>query len=305
MSPQKNMDMKLKHNDKLTFIVNIHLDFGEALTGGIMACHYLAYKLAERGHYVYMFSNPEYAHMNIHRIPSSKTKKNGMLYYSWEKFEYDPSKTVVIYTEIDRGNPLGLTNVSRWLLYHSQEDIEKEWSDNDCVFNYMSFNTFEKKISGILTVADFHTKQLKDLNGERHGFCHILHKDTPENHNSILEIFRSQDVGDWKTQGAYNYLRETFNKYKYFLTFDNNTVYPLAAALCGCTSIILNDKKYESPEIFRELNPPFKYGVAYGMKDIDWAISTRHLVLQHLLELELEYDKTVDDFIYFWKNKIR
>jgi hypothetical protein len=296
--------INLKHNDKLTFIINMHLDFGEALTGGIMACHYLAYKLAERGHYVYMFANPEYPHENIYRIPSSKTRNDGFLTFTWEEMRFDPDKTVVIYTEIDRGNPFGIKNVTRWLLYHSSEEIESGWGENDQVFNYMSFNTVNKDTTGTLTVVDFHLEDLKDLHNTRSGFCHTLHKDTPHNYQEILDVFQSQDLGEWKSAGAYTYLRNFFNKYKYFLTFDNNTFYAVAASLCGCTSIILNDTKYNSPEEFREKNKVFKYGVAYGMKDIDWAISTKHLVLQHLLDVQREYDKTVDSFIQFWNNKL-
>lgn len=297
--------MRLKQNDKLTFIINIHFNFGEAMSGGIVACHYLAYKLAERGHYVYMFTEPEYPHPNIHKIKSVKKVIDGILSYQWESFEYNSSNTVAIYNEIDNGNPFNSKNVTRWILYHSSKEIESSWGADDCIFNYMSFETNLKKIDGNLTVMDFHLDDLKNLeNIKRSGFCHILHKDTPSNHKEIIDLFRSDDIGEWKTKGAYNYLRETLNNYSYFLTFDNNTFYSLAAALCGCVSIILNDNKYKSPENFRQMNPSFKYGVAYGISDIEWAISTKHLLVQHLLELEDEYDKSVDDFISFWEEKL-
>ena len=112
-------------------------------------------------------------------------------------------------------------------------------------------------------------------------------------------------MGDWKTQGAYSYLKENFNKYKYFLTFDNNSFYSIAAGMCGCIPIILNDKKYSSPEEFRSKNSFFKYGIAYGMKDIDWAFETKHLLLQNLYMLENEYDQTIDNFIKLWESKLK
>ena len=93
---------------------------------------------------------------------------------------------------------------------------------------------------------DFHLGELKNLNNKRSGFCHILHKDNLENYQDVLNLFRSKDIGDWKTKGAYSYLQETLNRYSYFLTFDNNTFYTLAAALCGCVSIILNDSNYNT-----------------------------------------------------------
>ena len=75
--------------------------------------------------------------------------------------------------------------------------------------------------------------------------------------------------------------------------------------MCGCIPIILNDKKYSSPEEFRSKNPIFKYGVAYGMKDIDWAFETKHLLLQNLYMLENEYDQTIDNFIKLWESKLK
>ena len=46
--------MILKNNDgKLNFLVGIHTPFSMALTGGVVAMHQLAYKIAERGHNVY------------------------------------------------------------------------------------------------------------------------------------------------------------------------------------------------------------------------------------------------------------
>ena len=297
--------MKLLDNNKLNFVINIHFGFGEVLTGGTMACHLLAHKLAQRGCNVYVFTQPEYPHENIHIIPSKHTRENGVLEYSWEVFTYNPHKTIIIYTEIDRGNPFKISNVTRWLLYNPQEDIELQWENTDLVFNYMNFKTKNYQPTGNLTTIDFHFKELINLNNERSGFCHILHKDTPNNYKDILEVFRSKDIGDWKTQGAYPYLKENFNKYKYFLTFDNNSFYSIAAGMCGCIPIILNDKKYSSPEEFRSKNPIFKYGVAYGMKDIDWAFETKHLLLQNLYMLENEYDQTIDNFIKLWESKLK
>ena len=47
--------VRLKDNGKINFIVNIHYNYGECLTGGIVAMHYLAYLLAKEGHNVYIF----------------------------------------------------------------------------------------------------------------------------------------------------------------------------------------------------------------------------------------------------------
>ena len=48
--------MQLISNDKLTFVIDLNTTFGESLTGGLIALHYLAFLLAEEGHNVYIFS---------------------------------------------------------------------------------------------------------------------------------------------------------------------------------------------------------------------------------------------------------
>ena len=41
--------MELKNNGKINFLVNIHYDFTQVFTGGVVAMHYLAYLLAKEG----------------------------------------------------------------------------------------------------------------------------------------------------------------------------------------------------------------------------------------------------------------
>ena len=298
--------INLKYNeDKLTFIIPIRWNFKDKLTGGLVAIHILAYKLAERGHIVYTFcKNPQYPHKNTHYIPVKNLDNNR---YQFQKFTYNPQKTVVIYDQIEHGNPLGIPNVTRWLLYNSQKPLEDMWSKNDVIFNYAGFTTISNfHIEGTLTTANFHLDTLYNKNqNNRKGFCHILHKDTPNNHQDILQVFRSKDVGNWKIKGAWDYLQEIFNKHKYFLTFDNNSFYTVVAGLCGCIPIILNDTKYGSPEEFRKKNPLFKYGIAYGMADLDWALNTHHLLLQNAVDMDRKNNDSVDNFIKYWENKLK
>lgn len=294
--------IELKNNGKLTFVIPIRWHMGEVLTGGVVAVHMLAYKLAERGHIVYMFADPEYPHKNIHQIPF---KNLDQYRYEWEPFTFNTQKTVVIYSQIEHGNALGIPNVARWLMYHSEKILEDMWDKNDYVFNYMSFETHHFPIEGTLTTADFHLDTLYNKNlDNRKGFCHIIHKDTPNNYQDILRIFKSTDIGDWKSKGTWDYLQQVFNEHKYFLTFDNNSFYTITAGLCGCIPIVLNDTKYSSPEEFREKNPLFQYGIAYGMNDIDWALNTHHLLLQNINLMDREYNKSVDNFIKFWEDKL-
>jgi hypothetical protein len=314
--------MKLANNDKLNFLVGIHVRFGEALTGGIVALHQLAYKLAKKGHNVYTFCKPEYPHENIQVIKSTETKLNDLeSKYDWEMFSYPIDKTISIYPQITMGNPYNTKHVTRWILYHTEKGIEQNYGENDVYFNYGNFETFKNVEYRKLTVLNYNFEKLHVTNtGTRKGFCHLFHKNTPSDSKKIVEQFKSFDLKMWKTEGAFDFLREHFNKYEYFLTYDQKSFFTIAATLCGCKSIILNPgppsdikenaytlskegHKTLTPTEYRLNNPTQMFGVAYGLDDIGWANKTIGLSTEYLRELEIIDDKTVDDFIDFWKKR--
>ena len=129
--------MKLPDNEKLIFLVGVHVNFAQVLTGGIVALHKLAYNLAVRGHNVFTFCKPEYPHDNIQVIQSYGNRKNELeTEWSWESFQYPLDKTISIYPQIIRGNPYNTKHVARWVLYHTEYPIEEMFGENDVYFNY-------------------------------------------------------------------------------------------------------------------------------------------------------------------------
>lgn len=315
--------MYLKDNDKLNFIVDLYHTFNEKFTGGIVVLHYLAYKIAEKGHNVYIFCQPEYPHENITVLPGSKINDGFMTYYHFEPFNFPLFKTISIYPQITRWNPYNTSCVSRWILYHTQEDIESTYNEEDQYFNFSNFNTYRKTEMSKLTLLDYHLNDLYVTNekDKRDGYCHILNKNTQDNFIQTFDDFKSVDITNWQENGGYEYLREQFNKYEFFLTYDQNTFMTVAAALCGCKSIILNPfnykehgdnafiqnykkLKYHSPTEFRIKNPLQLFGVAYGIDDLPWAEKTLDLVRDHCENLKELDEKTLSDFIDFWENKL-
>jgi hypothetical protein len=299
--------MKLINNDKLNFIISIFYTYGESLTGGHVALHMLAYKLAERGHNVYIFTKPEYPHKNIHVIPSKREVRDETTFYnSWDSFEYNQNNTISIYNEIMWWNPFNTQHVTRWIMYDTSKEIEDTWSESDVYFNYNNFKTYNKSCEKKLTVMDFHFDKFKITNeGSRKKYCHIFHKNTPENYKDILLKYNSDELSEWKTTGAFTFLGEKFNEYEYFLTFDRDTFLTTAATMCGCKSIILNPDKNINPFEFRNIKPYQRVGVAYGEDDVEWAektISFSDLSVKYLSEIQ---DKTVDDFVDFWIKKTK
>jgi|APGre2960657404_1045060.scaffolds.fasta_scaffold21397_2 hypothetical protein len=316
--------MTIRDDDgKLNFIIGVHTPFALALTGGIVAMHQLAYKIAERGHNAYIFCKPEFPHENIQVIPSNIERQDGFVdFLTWEPFTYPLHKTISVLPQITRGNPYNTIHTARWILYDTEWDIEKDYGQDDVYFNYGNFKTFREVPYNKLVVFNYFFDKLYQTNfGKRKGLCHIRHKHTPPNGEKIFEQLKSTSLNNWKTNGAYDFLREQFNQYEYFLTYDQKSFYTLAAGLCGCKSIILNpgpsyefapnaysdSKEYInefSPTEYRLENPIQAFGVAYGWDDIGWANKTIDLVPNYLKELEKIDNKTVDGFIKYWENKI-
>jgi hypothetical protein len=314
------------HDDgkKLNFLVGVHVSYADALTGGIVAMHMLAYKLAERGHNVYVFTEPQFPHENIKSIKSVPSDYiNGVpTVFNWDTIHFPYRNTISIYPQITRGNPYQTEHVSRWILYHTEMDIEKTYGPNDVYFNFGEFKCYLNNDHEKLTVFDYRFNDLYITNqGERKGFCHILHKNTPDNAKGFLSKFNSTDLGAWKTSGCYDYLREKFNQHEYFLTYDQKSFLTLAAILCGCKAIILRENYIKeewnnaftdsssynrslSPTEYRLENPIQMFGVAYGIEDISWANKTIDFSRDHLNELQKIDDKTVDSFIDFWEKRI-
>ena len=312
--------MELKNNGKINFVIDLFINFKDQMSGGLVALHKLAYELAVRGHNVYIFCQPEYPHENIHVIPSITEIKDSSFLSKWEGFSFNFSNTVSIYTEYNLGNPFGTKHIARWIIYHTKKECEDNFLDSEYYFNYGSFYTYKNKPSEKLVVFNYNLDKLFiENNKNRKGYCHILHKNTPKNYSNILNDFDSTEITNWFIKGGFDYLRKEFNKYEYFLTFDQKTFLTTAAALCGCKTIILNpDNKEETINAFSESkyygqkitpleyrleNPINMFGVAYGIEDLKWAEDTISLVRNHIIELEKIDKKTIDKFIDFWNEK--
>ena len=316
--------IQLKNNGKLNFVFYCHYNFSEVLTGGILAVHYLAYQVAKKGHNVYMFTEPHYKHENIHTLKSwvegkfmedASINKQGEV-RKWERFSYYHNNTIAVYTQDTYSNPLGISNVARWMVYTPQDHIRKTWKDTDYIFTYGDQEGLRKginKVESELIAMDLHLDTFKNNNNpQRKGYCHLLHKHTSPNARTFLEELNSTSLSRWKYKGAWKYMAEQFNNHKYFITYDQLSFWPQVAALCGCIPIVMNppnhDKNYYSndttPEFYRNENPLKKYGVAFGMDDIQHAINTNHLVRPHLENLDKENEKTIDNFIKFWEIKL-
>jgi hypothetical protein len=305
--------MILHSEDRLIFLVEVHvtppLNFSkgeESWRGGDVVMHKFAYKLAERGQRVVTFSEPMFPHENISFITSTYSD-DGEMWFLSERLQFPLNETISVYPEIQPGQPFSTKFNARWFL---SDDLNCPWieSENDAYFNFSVFKT--DKPTQPLRAIHYNFDELYRTNYDRRkGFCHFLHKNIPENYESILEPFNSEDISDWREQGGISYLREKLNEYEYLITFDKQTVMTYLPGLCGCKSIIYNtDEQIEwknmTPTEYRINYPHHKFGCAFGIEDIEWANKTIDLVPDHLREMEKLDDKTVDNFIEFWEKKV-
>ena len=315
---------KLIENGKINFIVNVHYDYGECLTGGIVAMHYLAYLLAKEGHNVYIFCKPEYPHENIHYLKSWRSKRlkgeginsEEAEIRTWENFSYDNNNTVSIYDQDIKWNWFGTHHVARWLVYTADKNMINTWGKDDSIFSYGQqkemLKGIDKKTINLIAM-DMHLDKFNNKNEKRKGFCYLFHKHTSPNAELFLKELNATNLSNWKKEETFyqNYLNEEFNKHEYFICYDQLSFWPQIAAICGCKVIIMNVKDnpnayYDyntTPEEYRLQNPLKKYGVAFGFNDLPHAVNTQHLVKAHLNEMNELNLETVKNFITFWENK--
>jgi hypothetical protein len=292
--------------NKINFIIDCRHSFDESLSGGIIVLHKLALELIELGHNVYMPTKPMYSDKIIEIPTHGRTLNNYTnLSFGYDVFEYPIENTISIYPEITQGNPFNTKYVVRWVLQHTEKSVEITWDDTDFVYNFSNFNTNKKYEKKQLTTFDFRFEQMYDKKYEsRNGFCFINHKNTPENHSEIINLFKPTDLSGWEQKGNWSFLSEEFNKHEYFITFDRQTTFCILASMCGCKSIILNEDTSLSPLEYRQLNPFFQYGISYGLSDISWSSKTTHLCRDYIKELDKHHKKTVFNFVNDLKNII-
>jgi len=300
------MELKSESN-KLTFIIDTLCSIGFEYKGASISLHLMAYELASRGNYVYVFNEPYYPHPNIEVIPTKRfINDNGWWSsFEWEVMVFNPHRTVSLYTQLTWGNPFGTTYNARWVLHDYDIDQWKTYGEQDYICNFGEFKVPEGTKQSQLTIFDYNFDKFYNMNNQnRKGFGHIIHKNTPEWGLDFLKKMGSTEIPNFNGQKNIDYLLDEFNKYEYLLTFDDKSYYTTAAALCGTKSIILNPNPNTTPIEYRINNPIQMCGVAYGLDDIKWANETIGLVRENLLQLEKRDKITIHNFIEHWKNKL-
>ncbi len=263
-------------------------------TGGHVVLHKLIQIIDELGYEVWSNQTPLFD-CNCKIIDNLESIK-----------ENDEYKIVAVYPEQIKGNPINVENVSRWILYHTDPEIEETWSNTDYFFKYCEGFKTKRETNNSLTIIDSKLEIFKNygLGNKRKGYCHINKKKYPKN-EKILESLESKNLSDFTEKGGFEYLSEEFNKHEFFITYDDATYYSVLSAMCGCRSVIINTDPNISPDEYRLKYPINKFGVAYGWQDLKHADLTRDLTTPNIQSMEKESVESVKKFINFWKQKLK
>lgn len=269
----------------MKFIIYTH-SFDEKF-GGVIVLHQLCHTLNNLGHEAYLWPNnkPLFTRSNFFN-PSvlNRWRLSKFRFKTYPHFDTpiankkDLSDSIVIYPEIIHGNPLKAEKVVRWLLHKPGVNSERvQFEPVDLVVAYgKEFGNEDILISDeqVLHLKFSMQNIYKQTNfSERSGYCHMVRKGQgkspihPED-SILLDNLSHSEVS------------RIFNQCKYFISYDPYTYYSIYAVLCGCISIVIPDLGVTKKDWYPEEKS--RYGRAYGMDDIEYAIQTTPLLLTQI-----------------------
>jgi hypothetical protein len=260
-------------------------------SNGILMLFRLCHYLNEFGENAFMLANEG--------IPDEKPGHGLNVGKSITRKEYealDPAKTVAVYPEMVYGNPLDAKIVVRWILNTpGVAGGDGKFDAGDFIFIYSDyFKSAGSAVDGKMTIYNPYFENFTDDGQPRQRTCYMIRKgwQKPLVHHPKDALL----IDDYGEKGGNDYLRQCFNRFETFITYDHATLACVQAALCGCVSIVIPDGLASAQE-WRLANPMAAYGVAYGFDDVDWANLTRPLLREHLRILEKSSVAEIKNFI--------
>jgi hypothetical protein len=267
-------------------------------SGGIIVLHKLCHLLNELGHQAYLWPNQ----LGVRPTLWKKIRRSLKTTPFHRNVEFNTpiadktifnNGSIVIYSEVDFGNPLSATNVVRWLLhkpgFHTGmvnygKDELTFFFDDYCLEPGIPVDQDNK-----LFVLSLNSCYKTDGSKQRSGSCYMMRKG--KGRQIVHDLTDSVQIDGLNHQET----ARIFRKSKYFFSYDELTLYSQYAALCGCISVVIPDK-FNTRAEWVEKHPISKYGIAYGLDDIEHALQTQHKVAEYFFKLEAESRETVARF---------
>jgi hypothetical protein len=206
--------------------------------------------------------------------------------------------TIVVYPEVVLGNPLKASKVARWLLYKPGLLRPYKFGTDEIFFKAADGCDLIEETGGAHTLFLWKVNKAYENRNfqDRSGSCYIVRKG--EGKTRIPQTFDSLQIDGLD----HDEIATIFNKCKTFYSYDEATMFSQYAAICGCDSIVIPGL-FRSREEWIENHELGKYGVAYGVDDLDHARETRSLLVEMLKEKEIQGIETVKKFVHLTKSK--
>lgn len=265
--------------------------------GGNLALHSLAENLSLLGQEVYITSKKTRGFLNLKFVPKNKKV--------WDILSRE--NTVLVYPEIISDNPLNGKYICRWLLNNPGEftSFDKFVPEGKLFkfaegFNYKNYSAQIPVLRSFISKESIFKTNKKFI--KREGTFYTLRKGKYKlNKLKIDPSWKEiKIVDDFMTD---IYLKDIFQKAKYFISYDHASYLTIIAALCGCISIVIPSDDFPK-ETWRRMFPGQKYGVAYGFDDIQYAKETMPFVRENLRNLQIQSLKNIAKFIDYWNKLI-
>ena len=205
-------------------------DYGTDSGGGI-ALHRLAHNLVQLGHDATLTCS--------HTAPgwAGRTRQTQRCLH----------EEIMIYPEIVEGNPFRGERVVRWLLnkpgFFGPGNGDGVYGENDLIMTWDERYSVGYTVAGKLT-AWRDLAHFRDYHRLRAGTCSLVRK------GKMSQLLHPLDpdafcIDDYARRGGDNYLIDVFNRVESFTCYDDNSLIPTLAHLCGVPRIwIANGGKY-------------------------------------------------------------
>lgn len=191
---------------------------------------------------------------------------------------------VAVYAEGIVGNPLNAKLCVKWLLYHQPEAMN--YGHHEVIFSWPE--GFKAKnpvqVEAELFTMSFDSSKWVDKQEKREGICYVVRKGRNKQTTEIMDRLKGAVCID--NYSSVDFLIDVFNKYEQFISLDDHTLLSLIAAKCGCVSIVVPTNGVSGEEWRKNDAFLYKYGVAYGFDDIEYALCTANKIPAHLEYLD-------------------
>lgn len=282
-------------------------------SGGVVCLHALAHTLRQLGIDAYLAPMLDEPAKNLRRGFRGLKLRYTNLFFQGKIFSgclapwvniIEASRlakqgAVFIYPEMILDNPYEAKHVVRWLLHYPMFWKKKiAWNYGDIIIRFNDAVP-EQQVSGINFVTDF-LKVVKypidtyqdDGTTQREGSAYLVRKGEGK-------IFIHPEDAICVDGLSHSETAEILKRVKTFYSYDLYTAYSLFAVVAGCDSIVVPDDNITLENWYP--SEADRFGLAYGVEQLEWARKTTPKVLERLHSEESKNRKNVEKFIEILK----